>query len=67
MSVSNFEAYQRRAHRLKALEECFAAAKKVFFAQKSGQSSDVFFALAVLKKAVEEVEKLPPLHLSQKE
>jgi hypothetical protein len=61
--VSEFEAYRRRADRLKALEKLLEAARDVFaVAANSSGTAATWEALAKLRRNVEEVDKLPPLH-----
>lgn len=59
--ASDFEAYRKRAERMKRLEIVLERAKDMFNAAQIGGSTDkVWLAMAKLREAVTEVDKLPP-------
>lgn len=61
--MSEFEAYRRRAERLKALEKLLEAARDVFaVAAHSSGTAATWDALAKLRRMVDEVDKFPPMH-----
>ena len=60
---SDFEKYRQRAERMKKLETVLERAKDMFnAAQIGGQSDKVWLAMAKLREAVTEVDRLPPPH-----
>ena len=65
--TSDFLSYRRRADRLKALERVLVAAKEVFAAamNKAG-TPDTWEALARLRRAIDDVDRLPPPHESDR-
>ena len=63
-NVANFEAYRRRQLRLKALEAVLTSAKTYMDSGQLQDASARFKALADLQKRIEEVDKLPPHHIS---
>lgn len=59
--ASDFEKYRKRAERLKKLEIVLERAKDMFNAAQVGGSTDrVWNAMAKLREAVTEVDRLPP-------
>lgn len=59
--ASDFEAYRKRAERMKRLEIVLERAKDMFNAAQIGGSTDkVWLAMAKLREAVTDVDKLPP-------
>lgn len=57
--MSDFEAYRKRAERVKALEELFEPAKRVFVSAQYAGTSEPWLSLAALKAAIEKVESIP--------
>lgn len=61
--VSDFLTYQRRAQRMKKLEQVLDRARDVFAASQGGKPADaVWMALAKLREAIVEADKTPPPH-----
>jgi hypothetical protein len=59
--TADFETYRKRAERMKKLEVVLERAKDMFNAAVVGGSTDkVWLAMAKLKEAVSDVDKLPP-------
>ena len=62
--MSDFLKYKQRAERMKKLEVVLDRAKDMFnAAQVGGSTEKVWLAMAKLKEAVMDVDKIPPPHL----
>lgn len=64
--VYSFSSYQKRAQRMKKLEQVLDKSKEVCAAFRPGNSQAVVKAIKELKELIEQADKLPPPHISER-
>lgn len=63
MAMSEFEVYQKRSKRLKALENVVSKARNVMSLNIRDSKSGKIQAFYELQKAIEDLDKLPSPHV----